>query len=672
MAKYISLHFLFFFGWFSVFSQQTFFFNQDFQKNALIKDESLFIASEKNFEEFWSNCAHEIDWFKPWDRILVWDSPFAQWFPEGTLNVSYNCLDRHILRGNGEKTALIEMNERGQKRNITYRKLFEEVGQAANLLKKWGVHKGDCVAIYMPMVSEAIACMLACTRIGAVHLVIFGGMGPQAVKARLLESEAKVLLTADGSWRHGKSVAYKSPIDAALDECPSVEKVIVLKHTNSPITMKEGRDYWYADELAKCSTVCEPEKMNAEDPLFILYTSGTTGKPKGILHTTGGYLVAAHNTFKWIFDIKPKDIYWSTADIGWITGHSYVVYGPLSNCATQVIYEGSFDTPSKNQLARVIDEAKVSILYTAPTLIRMLMKWGGDCLLDAKLESLSLLGSVGEPLNPEAWKWFFLNFGHGKCPIVDTWFQTETGCAVIAPLPGITPLLPGTATRALPGYSVGVLDEEGNESSKGYLAILRPFPSMMRGVYKDPERYQSTYWNKWKGKYYFAGDFADRDENGYFWLRGRSDEVLKIAGHRIGTAEIENALIQNKSIAESAVCGVFDPIKGEKIIAFVILKDGANIEELDNQLKKAVASHLGSYAVPSKIVFLDKLPKTKSGKILRRVLKNLIEGKDPGNISTLNEPSCLKELEKICLTLHRELYCQEHDAPILNEGVITK
>ena len=648
----------------SVFGSQSFFFSQNFQKNAHVRDTSLYAESEKGFENFWGQCAQELDWFKKWDQVLAGEPPYVKWFPEGTLNVSYNCLDRHVLSGNGEKIALIYLNERGQKSQITYTQLLDEVNRVSNLLKKLGVERGDKVAIYMPMVPESIASMLACTRIGAVHLVIFGGMGPQAVKERIFESQAKVLLTADGCFRAGRIVAYKSHLDPVLEECPSLEKVIVLQHTNSPVVIKEGRDYWYQEEIANCSSVCPPEEMSAEDPLFILYTSGTTGKPKGILHTTGGYLVAAHNTFKWIFDIKREDIYWSTADIGWITGHSYVVYGPLSNCATQLIYEGSFDYPAKNQLARVVDECGVSILYTAPTLVRMLMKWGDEALIDTKLNTLRLLGSVGEPINPETWSWYYKNIGHEKCPIVDTWFQTETGCVVIAPLPGVTPLLPGTATKALPGYSVGVLDEEGNPCSKGYLAILRPFPSMMRGIYNDPQRYESTYWNQWQGKYYFTGDFASTDENGYFWLGGRCDEVLKVAGHRIGTAEIENALIQNTAVAESAVCGIYDSIRGEKIIAFVVLKDGVNAENIEKQLRQSVVDYVGSYAAPSKIVLVDNLPKTKSGKILRRVLKNLLEGKEIGNISTLNDPSCIEELTQICNKLNQEQYLQDK-LPIL-------
>ena len=516
-------------------------------------------------EKFWADCAQELDWFNKWNCVLEWESPYAKWFSGGTLNVSYNCLDRHVIKGKGDKTALIYLNENGEKRFLTYSKLLEEVNKISNFLKKMGVQRGDRIAIYMPMTPESIASMLACTRIGAVHLVIFGGMSAESVKDRILESEAKVLLTADGSWRSGKVITYKSQLDPILEECPSLETTLVLKHTGSPVELKKGRDYWYHEELSKFSKVCEPEKMDAEDPLFILYTSGTTGKPKGILHTTGGYLVAAHNTFKWIFDIKPEDVYWSTADIGWITGHSYVAYGPLSNCATQVIYEGSFDHPAKNQFARVIHECRVSVFYTAPTLIRMFMKWGDDCLVKAKLDSLRLLGSVGEPINPETWLWFHKYIGHERCPIVDTWFQTETGCIVIAPLPGVTPLLPGTATRALPGYKVDILDEEGNPSLKGYLAIMHPFPSMMRGIYKDPTRFKSTYWDKWQGMYYFAGDFASKDINDYFWLGGRCDEVLKIAGHRIGTAEIENALIQYNMVAESAVCGISILLKGKKL-----------------------------------------------------------------------------------------------------------
>jgi len=614
-------------------------------------------ANEESYEKFWAECASELDWYTKWDTVLEWDAPFAKWFEGGTLNVSYNCLDRHVINGRAETCALIYLNEVGDKRTVTYSDLLSEVNRLANVLKAMDVKKGDRVAIYMPMVPEAIASMLACTRIGAVHLVIFGGMGAASVKERIIESEAKVLITADGSYRAGKIVPYKSKIDSILDDCLSVQKTIVLQHTHLPTELKPGRDFWYHEEISNSPDHCEPERMASEDPLFILYTSGTTGKPKGILHTTGGYLVGVHNTFKWMFEIKENDVYWSTSDIGWITGHSYVAYAPLSNLTTQVLYEGSFDYPSKKQFANIIDECQVTIFYTAPTLIRMFMKWGAEYMQNSRLGSLRVLGSVGEPINPETWQWYHKNIGNERCPIVDTWFQTELGAAVIAPIPYVTPLVPGTATKALPGYFVDVLDDAGEPSDHGYLAILRPFPSMMRTIYKDSPRYQSAYWDKWDGKYYFAGDYASKDGNGNFWVLGRCDEVLKVSGHRIGTAEVENALMEDSRVAESAVIGVHDPIKGEQIIAFVILKDG--VASIERDLQKMASASLGSYASPSKIVVVNELPKTKSGKILRRVLKNLVEGIDLGNISTINDPSCLEQLETVCKQINQELYHQE-------------
>ncbi|PWU16063.1 MAG: acetate--CoA ligase [Chlamydiae bacterium] len=632
-----------------------------FQSQANIQNEQLYDRGEKDFVQFWAECASDIDWFREWDQVLDWKPPYAKWFQSGQLNVSYNCLDRHILAGKGDKNALIWCNEQGDKRTLTYEDLYKEVNKLANIMKQMGVEKGDRVAIYMPMVPEALAAMLASSRIGAVHSVIFGGIGAQSVKDRVNDAEAKLLITADGSYRAGKEISYKSQIDEVLDDCSSIQKTLVLKHTNSPVFLKEGRDYWYHELMESVSPYCEPEKMDAEDPLFILYTSGTTGKPKGILHTTGGYLVGVHTTFKWVFDIKPQDVYWSTADIGWITGHSFVTYGPLSNGVTQVIYEGAFDTPAKNQFAKIIDDNHVTIFYTAPTLVRMFMKWGGDCLQDTNLDSLRLLGTIGEPINPEAWLWYHKNIGHEKCPIVDTWFQTETGGLVISPLPGVTSLVPGTVTKALPGYDVAVLDEEGNpSSSKGFLSIRKPYPSMMRGLYRDHDRYVSTYWSKWDGKYYFVGDAASCDEQGYFWIHGRCDEVLKISGHRIGSAEVENALIEHTAVSESAVVGVKDDLKGEKIVAFVILKDDYNCEDnIEEQLKKTVASYLGSYARPEKIVLVKKLPKTRSGKILRRVLKNLIEGQEMGNVTTLSDPSCLEELIEKCQSLNTAFFLDQ-------------
>lgn len=632
--------------------------NQEFSRSAEVSMEEITAEASKDPVAFWEKCADELAWFKKWDRALQWDPPIVKWFASGTLNVSYNCLDRHINAGKGSKVALIHLNEQGEKRVVTYQALYEEVNRIANTMHQLGVVRGDRVAIYMPMVPEAIASMLACTRIGAIHTVIFGGIGPVSVKERILDAEVKLLVTADGSYRSGKKINYKSAIDDALDECPCIEKVLVLKNIGSDVKLKEGRDFWYHDLVAKAPASCAPEHMNAEDPLFILYTSGTTGKPKGILHTTGGFLVGVHSTFKWVFDIRPSDTYWCTADIGWITGHSYVVYGPMANAASQVIYEGGFDYPTKNRFAQIIDDNQVSIFYTAPTLVRMFMQWGQECLSNAHLNSLRLLGSIGEPINPEAWEWFHEKIGHGNCPIVDTWFQTETGALVISPIPGITPLKPGSVTKALPGYDVAVLDDEGKPAAKGLLAVLTPYPSMMRGLYNDVDnRFVSTYWSKWGGKYYFAGDAAICDGDGYIWIGGRCDEVLKVSGHRIGTAEIENALIECPDVAESAVVGVKDELRGQKIVAFVVLKD--HVEErnsLENELKLCVSSQIGGYARPARIVFVQNLPKTRSGKILRRLLKNLVEGVPVGNVATLNDPSIVGALQIPCFNLYKEFY----------------
>jgi len=644
----------------SIFAKKKFYFNKDFQEKAFLKNSDIY-EKGKNYISFWESCASELDWFKKWETTLEWNSPYAKWFIGGKLNVSYNCLDRHIKNGLGEKVAFFWRNERGDRKTVTYNEMYTEVNRLSNVLKSMSVHKGDRVAIYMPLVPQSIAAMLACTRIGAIHTVIFGGIGAGAIKDRILDAEAKVLLTSDGSYRRGKVIEYKKIADKILDECASIQKVLVLKHTESPVVMRENRDFWYHEEMDNVSDYCKPEEMDSEDQLFILYTSGTTGKPKGIIHTTGGYLLGTHMTYKWVFDIKPEDVYWCTADIGWITGHSYVVYGPMSNASTQVIFEGSFDYPKKNIFSQIIDEYKVNIFYTAPTLIRMFMKWGNECLEGSSLNSLRLLGSIGEPINPNSWMWFYKNIGHESCPIVDTWFQTETGAFVISPLPGITKLKPGSITKALPGFEVAILDDEGNESPSGFLAIKKPFPSMMRGLYKNHDRYVSTYWGKWDGKYYYAGDHSRIDSDGYIWIGGRSDEVLKVAGHRIGTAEIENALIENNAVAEAGVIGVKDKIRGTVIIAFVVLKD-ENINEgnIEVKLKKDVATYLGAYARPQHVVILKQLPKNRSGKILRRILKNSVEGEDLGNIVTLFNKDALVEIKEKAEKIGKMLYGEKN------------
>lgn len=631
--------------------------DEKFACKANFSDEAIYQEAKNDRIGYWEKLAGKLHWFKKWDQVLEWNHPYAKWFVSGTLNVSYNCLDRHIIAGLGDKVALIHVSESKEKRLVTYQQLYEDVNRIANVMKHFGVETGDRVAIYMPMMPEAIASILACSRIGAIHTVIFGGIGPVSVKERIMDAEAKLLLTSDGSYRSGKTISYKTIVDSCLDECSCLEKVLVFRNIGTDTYCKDGRDYWYHDIKEKVSSYCPPAEIDAEDLLFILYTSGTTGKPKGILHTTGGYLVGANSSFYSVFDIKPKDVYWCTADIGWITGHTYVVYGPLSNAASQVIYEGSFDYPTKCRFAEIIDDNQVTIFYTAPTLVRMFMQWGDACLKGGKFESLRLLGSIGEPINPEAWEWFSKYIGRNQCPIVDTWFQTETGAIVISPLPGITSLKPGSVAKALPGYEVAVLDESGTPANKGFLAITEPFPSMMRGIYKDHNRYVSTYWSKWDGKYYFAGDYATVDEDDYIWIAGRCDEVLKVSGHRIGTAELENALIESPDVAESAVVGVRDEIKGQKIVAFVILKDGVQKKDnLESELKNLVATFIGGYARPARIVFVKNLPKTRSGKILRRVLKNLVEGNPVGDIETLTVPGVIDELMPICKELYNEFY----------------
>ncbi len=609
-------------------------------------------ALQDDTATFWAEQAKGLDWFDPYHTLLEWNPPYARWFEGGTLNVSYNCLDRH-LKDKKDLPALMWSNEVGHERIVTYGEMHAEVCKLANVLKNLGVQKGDTVAIYMPLTPEGIASMLACTRIGAVHSVIFGGTGAGSLKEKINDASTKVLITADVSFRKGKNVVYKEIADTILPECPTVEKVIVLQRGDVPCFMMEGRDFSYHDLMAKSSSDCPAEVLQSEDPLFILYTSGSTGKPKGIMHTTAGYLLGTYATFKWVFDYKPGDIYWCTADIGWITGHSYVVYGPMSNGVSQIIYEGAFDYPDKDQAWKIIEKYKPTIFYTAPTLIRTFMKWGEDGPNQYDLSSLRLLGSIGEPINPEAWHWFHRVIGKEKCPIVDTWFQTETGALVITPLPGKTPLTPGSVTKALPGYKVDILDEEGNPTTNGYLAIKEPFPSMLRGVLNDPVRYYKTYWEKWNGKYYYAGDFAHYDANGDIWVRGRADEVIKVSGHRIGTAEVENAIVQVEGVSEAAVIGVSDPLKGQTIVSLVVVKDGKSVD--GNKIKEEVGENLGTYAKPEIVAFVPELPKTRSGKILRRVLANLIEGKPVGDITTLENKLCIDELARVCGIISRKL-----------------
>lgn len=651
----ISISFcLFVCSFIAVFSDQPFYESSSFiypsdhfQENANIQSSEIYQAAKNDREGFWAEQASCLYWFKPWNQVLKWDPPYVQWFLGGKLNACYNCLDRHIHAGKAEKIALIWEGENGEVRRYTYEDLHIAVNKFSNVLKSTGLQKGDRVAIYLPMIPEAVIAMLSCARIGAIHTVIFGGFSSEALNDRINDAEAKLLITADGGFRRGKIVQLKEAADNALEGCTSIEKVIVVKHTELPIAMKEGRDYWYHQLMADANDFCPIEMMESEDPLFILYTSGTTGKPKGIIHSTAGYMLGVTMTMRWVFDIKPSDIYWCTADIGWITGHSYVVYGPLSNGVTQFIYEGAPDWPQRDRFWRLIEKHGVSILYTAPTAIRTFMKWGDEWLKGRDLSTLRLLGSVGEPINSEAWNWYYIHVGNQRCPIVDTWWQTETGSIMLAPLPGITPLKPGSATFPLPGIEMSIFDEEGNSSMKGFLAITSPWPSMLRGIYKDNKRYEETYWKKWQGRYYFTADGASQDGDGYYWLMGRVDDVINVSGHRLGTMEIESALVDYSAVAEAAVIAIDHSIKGQAIVGFVSLKEGISIDDsLEDKLKQHVVKKIGAIARPEKIVFICDLPKTRSGKIMRRLLRDIAEGRILGDTTSLADPNVLIDIKK--------------------------
>lgn len=620
--------------------------SEEFKKKANVQSWELFEEAQKNREDFWAKQAENLHWFKTWEKVLDWNSPYAKWFIGGKLNASYNCLDRHMQTETRNKIALLWEGEKGDERALTYADLYEEVNKFSNVLKFLGVQKGDKVAIYLPMIPEAVVAMLSCARIGAIHTVVFGGFSAEALKDRILDAEAKVIITADGGWRRGKMIHLKEAADLAVKDCSCVQHMIVVKHAQHSIHMQEGRDHWYAQLMQNASPICPAEEMDAEDVLFILYTSGTTGKPKGIVHATGGYMLGATMTTRWVFDIKPSDIYWCTADVGWITGHSYVVYGPLSNGMTQLIYEGAPDWPQRDRFWKLIEKYKATILYTAPTAIRTFMKWGDEWLKGSDLSSLRLLGSVGEPINPQAWLWYYTQVGQERCPIVDTWWQTETGSIMIASLPGLIALKPGSATLPLPGVQVAVLNESGECSSSGLLAITSPWPSMLRGVHKDSKRYEETYWKKWNSRYYFTGDGAKQDADGYFWLMGRVDDVMNIAGHRIGTMEVESAFVNHLSVAEAAVIGVDHPIKGQAIAAFVTLREGFHpSKDLAEELKQHIVNKIGVIARPEKIIFIYDLPKTRSGKIMRRLLRDIAEGKVLGDVTSLSDPSVINEIK---------------------------
>jgi len=623
---------------------------EGFKERSLVASPFLYDEADQDYQGFWAKQASElVDWFEDWHTICEWNLPFAKWFVGGKLNVSYNCLDRHVAAGRGDRVAYHWEGEPGDTRTITYADLLAEVQKFANALKSLGVQKGDRIAIYMPMIPELPVAMLACARIGAPHSVVFGGFSPDSLIDRINDAECKVVITADGGFRRGAAAMLKPNVDTALADTPSVEHVVVVKRVDEPVDMADGRDHWYADLIATADPECAPEPMDSEDLLYLLYTSGTTAKPKGIMHTTGGYLTQVAFTHKYVFDLHPDDdIYWCAADIGWVTGHSYIVYGPLANGATSVIYEGTPDTPARDRIWSIAEKYGVTILYTAPTAVRTYMKWGTQEPEKHDLSSLRLLGSVGEPINPEAWIWYHTHIGGGRCPVVDTWWQTETGAIMISPLPGATTLKPGSATFPLPGIGAEVVDDSGNAVKRGggYLTLTRPWPSMLRGIYGDPERYKETYWSRFDGRY-FAGDGCKIDDDGYFWLLGRVDDVMNVSGHRISTTEVESALVDHAKVAEAAVVGANDETTGQAIMAYVTVKGGMDTNtELGEELRRHVAKKIGPTARPKTVIFTDELPKTRSGKIMRRLLRDVAEGRSLGDTTTLADPAVVEEIKR--------------------------
>ena len=628
------------------YEDRTFSPSDSFIKNANVKSD-VYQEAERDRLAFWEKQANRLDWDQRWSQVVDWQLPFAKWFVGGKLNASYNCLDRHVKAGLGDRVAFYFEGEPGDTARITYKQLLDQVCQAANALKELGVKQGDRVAIYMPMIPQAAVAMLACARLGAMHSVVFGGFSADSLLSRIQDADASLVITADGGYRKGAAFALKPAVDEALKGETNVKNVLVVKRTGQEVSFGE-KDIWWHEIVDRQSTDHNPEFFDSENGLFILYTSGTTAKPKGIYHTTGGYLTQAAYTHHAVFDLKPaSDVYWCTADVGWITGHSYVVYGPLINGATQVMYEGTPDTPSKGRIFELIEKYKVSILYTAPTLIRTWMKWGDEYPNKSNLSSLRLLGSVGEPINPEAWIWYREVIGKNNCPIVDTWWQTETGAIMISPLPGVTATKPGSAMRALPGISAIVVDDEGKAVGNGhggYLALNQPWPSMMRGIWKEPTRYQETYWSRFKNLY-FAGDGAKLDKDGAIWLLGRVDDVMNVSGHRISTTEVESALVSHEAVAEAAVVGAKDEMTGQGIVAFVILRGGiesAKGDELVKQLRDHVAKEIGPIAKPRQIMVVAELPKTRSGKIMRRLLRDVAENRAVGDSTTLADPNVMK------------------------------
>jgi len=626
---------------------------EDFRGAALIDDESPHAEAARDPQAWWAKLAREqLDWFEEWETVLD-DSnpPFYKWFVGGKLNASYNCLDRHVEAGRGDRVAFHWRGEQGEERDVTYADLLRDTKRLANVLKERGIKPGDVVGIYLPMIPEVAVAMLACARIGAPHNLVFGGFSAGAVRDRMQFSEAKALITVDAARRKGKSAEIKPTVDEFLPEVPSIETVIVVRNTGADVEMTDGRDLYYDEAIEAASDECEPEALDAEHPLYILYTSGSTAKPKGIVHTTGGYLTGVGATHKHVFDLKPdEDVYWCGADVGWVTGHSYIVYGPLLNGATSVMWEGGPDYPDKDIWWEIIERYGVTVFYTAPTAIRACMKWGVSYPQKHDLSSLRLLGTVGEPINPKAWLWYWKVIGGERCPIVDTWWQTETGHIMITTLPGAQPTKPGSAGKPLPGIDAAVLDEEGNEVSgeQGLLALRRPWPGMLRTLYRDDDRYVDTYFSKWDSETYFVGDAARKDSDGYFWVIGRVDDVINVSGHRLSTAEVESAIVSHANVAEAAVIGQADEHTGQSICAFVTLEgDFEGTEELETDLREHVARRIGKFARPKRIVWADDLPKTRSGKIMRRLLRDVAEGRELGDVTTLRDPAVVEQLDEV-------------------------
>ncbi|HWF75249.1 MAG TPA: acetate--CoA ligase [Solirubrobacteraceae bacterium] len=624
---------------------------EEFREKALLSDPAIYEEADKDWQGWWAKNAENLHWFKKWDTVLD-DSnpPFYKWFVGGELNVSYNCLDRHVEAGNGDRVAYHWRGEEGEEKDITYADLLADVQRFANALKDIGIEKGDVVGIYLPMIPEVVIAMLACARIGAPHNVVFGGFSADSVRERMEFSEAKALITVDGAARKGKTAPVKANVDKVMGELKSLEHIVVVRSKDTECEMKEGRDHWYHELMESADPECTAEPMDAEDPLFILYTSGSTAKPKGILHTTGGYLTGVSTTHRYVFDLKPEeDVFWCCADVGWVTGHSYIVYGPLCNGATSVMYEGAPDYPHKGIWWELVERYKVSLYYTAPTAIRACMKWGVEYPAKHDLSSLRLLGSVGEPINPKAWLWYYVVIGGERCPIVDTWWQTETGSIMISPLPGITALKPGSATRPLPGIAADVVDERDGkpiDSGQGLLVLTRPWPSMLRTLFKDEDRFIETYFSKFGNETYVVGDAASKDKDGYLWVIGRIDDVVNVSGHRLSTAEVESAIVAHDQVAEAAVIGQSDEDSGQAICAFVTLQgDTEGTDEIVAAIRETVASRIGKFARPKRIIWTDDLPKTRSGKIMRRLLRDIAEGRALGDVTTLRDPDVMQQLE---------------------------